>query len=205
MSQKPHWERIYTSQRPSEVGWYAPHLTTSLTWIDELCLPLDAPIIDVGGGVSTLVDDLLAQGHGNITVLDISGKALSVAKTRLGKLAEQVTWIEGDITDVDLPQKHFAVWHDRAVFHFLITQEQRRLYVSQLNKSVRPGGHLIIGTFATDAPPRCSGLPVERYSPDRLQEALGSSWSLVRTQRELHLTPSGVEQMYLYCELRHAA
>ena len=193
------------SRRPDEVGWYAPHLTTSLAWIDELHPSLDAPMIDVGGGVSTLVDDLLARGYRNITVLDISGEALCVAKARLGRSAEQVTWIEGDITEVDLPPKHFEVWHDRAVFHFLVKHEQRSMYLSQLNGSIRSGGRLIIGTFATDAPPRCSGLPVERYSEDKLQETLGPKWSLIRTQRELHLTPGGVEQMYLYCELRHAA
>ena len=193
------------SRRPDQVGWYTPHLTTSLAWIDELRPSPDAPIIDVGGGVSTLVDDLLIRGYRNITVLDISGEALSVAKARLGTSAKRVTWIEGDITEVDLPPKRFDVWHDRAVFHFLVTHEQRKMYVSQLNGSVSPGAHLIIGTFATDAPPRCSGLPVERYSADKLQETLGSRWSLVRTHRELHLTPSGVEQMYLYCELCHAA
>lgn len=205
MSQKPHWERIYASRRPTEVGWYAAHLTTSLAWIDELGLPLEAPIIDVGGGASSLVDDLLNRGYTNITVLDISGEALSVAKARLGERAQRVTWLEADITEVALPQQHFTLWHDRAVFHFLVRPEQRRLYVSRLNSAVKPDGHLIIGTFATDAPPQCSGLPVERYTAEKLQETLDSSWSCVRTQRELHLTPSGVEQMYLYCELRHAA
>ena len=205
MSQKPHWERAYSSMRFNEVGWYTPHLETSLAWVEELHLPAEAPIIDVGGGASTFVDDMLARNYWDITVLDISGPGLRVAQNRLGEKAKGVTWIEADIVEATLPCERFALWHDRAVFHFLVTSEERSAYLSNLNRATEVGGTIILGTFATDAPPKCSGLPVERYSPEKVRETFGSRWALIRSQRVLHRTPSGVEQMYLYCELRHAA
>jgi len=196
MSPKEHWEQVYSSKPTEQLGWFAPHLQTSLSWITELGVSLDAPIIDVGGGASTLVDDLLDAGYRSITVLDVSRQALSLAKTRLANNADAVSWIVGDVTATDLPVAHFELWHDRAVFHFLIEPEQQRK---------KPEGHLIIGTFAPEAPPKCSGLPVQRYSPERLESTLGDEFELQRQHNELHVTPGGVEQMYLYCQFRRAA
>ena len=205
MSQKDHWEQVYTTKPSEKLGWYEPHLQTSLSWIKGLSLAVDAPIIDVGGGASTLVDDLLDAGYRSITILDISEKALSSVKARLGKKAELVTWLDGDITLVDLPTHYYELWHDRAVFHFLTVLEQQRQYRDNLLKALKPGGHLIIGTFAPEAPPTCSGLPVQRYNPEQLENTLGGEFELKRHYKELHITPGGVEQMYLYCHFRKTA
>ncbi|HTT08319.1 MAG TPA: class I SAM-dependent methyltransferase [Gammaproteobacteria bacterium] len=202
MNQKDHWERAYSTKLPVKLGWYEPHLQTSLNRIKEINLPKDAPIIDTGGGASTLVDDLLEGGCRSITVLDISEQALSVAKARLGNRADLVKWIVGDITSVDLPTHHYEVWHDRAVFHFLTEPVQRRKYRDNLLNALKPGGHLIIGTFAPEAPPRCSGLPVQRYSLEQLKRTMGGEFDLKRSHKELHVTPGGVEQTYLYCHFR---
>jgi len=199
MSQKNHWEKVYSSKRSEKLGWYDPHLQTSLTWIKELGLGADTTIIDVGGGASTLVDDLLDAGYRSITVLDISEKALSTTKARLVKKAELVTWLIGDITSVDLPTHQYELWHDRAAFHFLTELDQQRKYRDRLLKALKPSGHLIIGTFAPEAPPKCSGLSIQRYSQDQLGNTLGGEFELVRHQKEQHITPGGVEQMYLYC------
>ena len=205
MNQREHWEKIYLTTPSDNVGWYTPHLETSLKWIKELSLPKDVHIIDVGGGTSKLVDDLISEGYRLITVLDISKKAMSLAQARLGDKAESVIWLEGDITKVDLPTNHYDLWHDRAVFHFLTDPEQQQHYRGNLLKALRPGGHLIIGTFAPEAPPKCSGLPVQRYTPEELQRTLGPQFELRRHEKELHITPGGVEQMYLYCHFCRSA
>lgn len=204
MSQKDHWEQVYSTRPTEKLGWYVPHLKTPLNWIKGLGLAVEAPLIDVGGGASTFVDDLLDAGYRSITVLDISEKALSAVKARLGKKADLVTWLVGDITSIELPKQHYELWHDRAVFHFLTLLEQQRKYRDNLLRALRPGGHLVIGTFALEAPPKCSGLPVQRHSPVELQNALGGKFQLERHQKELHITPGGVEQMYLYCHFRRA-
>ncbi len=202
MNRKAHWENVYTTRRATEVGWYRPRLELSLEWIGDLGLPVDAPIIDVGGGASTLVDDLLDAGYGAVSVLDISEAALIAAKERQGETAGRVTWIPGDVTAVELPSAGYELWHDRAVFHFLTDAEDQRRYRAALLESLRPGGRLIIGTFAPDAPPRCSGLPVQRYDKDLLARTLGPEFELERDDQQLHVTPGGVEQMYLYCQFR---
>lgn len=202
MKQKDHWEQVYSTKSTEKLGWYEPHLQTSLSWIRGLDLAVDAPIIDVGGGASTLVDDLLDAGHQSITVLDLSEKALATVKTRLGKKAETVIWMAGDITTMDLPKRYYELWHDRAVFHFLTELDQQMKYRKNLLQALKPGGHLILGTFAPEAPPKCSGLPVQRYSLDQLKDILGGEFELVRHRKELHITPGGVEQMYLYCHFR---
>lgn len=205
MNQREHWERVYTSRQPHEVGWYAPHLRTSLTWIRDLSLPKGARIIDVGGGASTLVDDLLTEGYQHVAVLDLSPAALSVVKTRLGREADRVVWLEGDITSIELPAHSFDLWHDRAVLHFLTEPEGMRKYVNCLREALKPGGYAIIGTFSPEAPPRCSGLPLERYTIEAMQELLGKEFTLQRHHKELHVTPGGTEQMYLYCQLQREA
>jgi len=205
MNQKDHWEQVYSTKLTQKLGWYAPHLQTSLSWIKGLKLAHDAPIIDVGGGASTLVDDLLEAEYRSVTVLDISEKVVSTVRARLGKRAELATWLEGDITSVDLPKHYFELWHDRAVFHFLTEQKQQRKYRENLLKALKPGGHLIVGTFTPEAPAKCSGLPVQRYSQEQLEYTLGGEFVLKRHHKELHITPGGVEQMYLYCQFDRIA
>ncbi len=202
MSQKNYWEQVYTSKSADNLGWYERHLQTSLRWIGEQGLDANAPIIDVGGGASTLVDDLLDGGYRLVTVLDLSESAIRSAKVRLGKRAEQVIWLTGDIIAIDLPEQHYDLWHDRALFHFFTEPEQQRQYRDRLMRVLKPGGHLIIGTFAPEAPPTCSGLPVQRYSPQQLVATLGRAFELQRQHKELHTTPGGVEQMYVYCLFR---
>jgi ubiquinone/menaquinone biosynthesis C-methylase UbiE len=199
MNQKDHWEQTYSSKPSESLGWYEPHLKTSLSWIEALKLAPGAQIIDIGGGASTLVDDLLEAGYQSISVLDISENALASARSRLGEKAQSVNWVTGDISDVDLPAQHFDLWHDRAVFHFLTRPEQQRQYRDSLLRTLKPGGHLIIGTFSPEAPPKCSGLPVQRYDLELLQSTLGDEFELIRRDKEMHTTPGGVEQMYLYC------
>jgi len=205
MDRKQHWEQVYASRPPERFGWYTRHLEISLAWIDELGLDPNAPVIDVGGGSSTLVDDLLDRSCEDVTVLDVSGAALEIARKRLGARASRVTWIEGDITSAALPAHKYALWHDRAVFHFLGDHADRELYCERLRASLRPDGHVILGVFAPEAPPTCSGLPVQRYDAEGLLAILGTGWLLQRDQRRLHVTPGGVEQMYQYCLLRRAS
>jgi len=202
MERKAHWERVYSGKPTDRLGWYKPRLQTSLDWIRSLDLPFDAPIIDVGGGASTLIDDLLGHDHTDITVLDISDTALLLLRERLGDDAQKVNWLVADITTVELPAGHFDLWHDRAVFHFLTETEQKRQYQQNLSRSLKPGGRLIIGTFAPEAPPKCSGLPVQRYDHELLATTFGDDFELLRHHKEMHVTPGGVEQMYLYCDFR---
>ena len=197
MGRREHWEGVYSSKPSERLGWYKPRLQTSLEWITMLAPDPGAPIIDVGGGASTLVDDLLDNGYSAITVLDIAEPALDLLRTRLGDRGAAVNWLSGDITAIELAQNAFELWHDRAVFHFLTEAEERNRYRANLCRALRPGGHLVIGTFAPEAPPKCSGLPVQRYNLDLLRETLGNKFDLRRHQKEMHVTPGGVEQMYL--------
>lgn len=164
--------------------------------------PRSAEIIDVGGGASTLVDDLLADGYPSLTVLDLSIAALSAAKARLGSRAANVRWIEADIQEASLPAHGYDVWHDRAVFHFLIAPRERQAYLEALLQAIKPEGHLIIATFAEDGPEQCSGLPVMRYSPEQLQAEFGSSFTLIEHAEEQHRTPLGGFQKFIYCHFR---
>lgn len=205
MDYKSHWETIYTTKAPTEVGWYEPHLRMSLEFIVRSGVRPEGRIIDVGGGASTLVDDLLARGFRHITVLDLSPAAINLAKARLGKHAADVVWIEADITHVTLPEQYYDLWHDRAVFHFLTMADDRRRYVDAVQRALKPGGHLIVATFAPEAPPQCSGLEVVRYRPEQLQEELGASFALLESCHEGHLTPSGMSQPYLYCRFMYGA
>ena len=202
MARRQHWEQVYTSRSTDRLGWYSPHLTTSLEWIDSLCLPADAAIIDIGGGASTLVDDLVNAGYSQVTVVDISDAALAAARERLGTVAGDVKWIRADVTAAAPPDDAFELWHDRAVFHFLTEPGDRQAYKDLLMNALSPGGYVIMGAFAPEAPPRCSGLPVERYDVDKLVAELGTSFELERYHKEMHVTPGGVEQMYLYCLFR---
>ena len=199
---KSHWENIYKTKASTQVSWYQEHLQTPLRLIERTGVEKTAQIIDVGGGASTLVDDLLESGFKHITVLDISTAAINAARKRLGSRAEEATWIEADITKVALPHHYYDLWHDRAVFHFLTSAEERQRYVETVKQSLKPRGHVIISTFAPDGPPKCSGLDVVRYSPKSLHDEFGNEFELIESASEAHLTPSGTKQKFIYCYLR---
>ncbi|HXD41276.1 MAG TPA: class I SAM-dependent methyltransferase [Ramlibacter sp.] len=199
MEMKSHWEQVYRSKPVDSVSWYQPHALRSLELIRRVAPRLDVSILDVGGGASTLVDDLLDAGMTHVGVLDISAAALQVARRRLGPRADRVQWIEGDITSVELAPASVDVWHDRAVFHFLTEPGDRAAYVRQVRRAVRPGGHVIVAAFSPDGPPQCSGLPVVRYAPDALHAQFGSAFELVAHELEAHHTPSGAIQQFVYC------
>ena len=202
MDARTHWEKIYSTKAPDQVSWYRPHLETSLALVKRAAGDRTASIIDVGGGESTLVDDLLEQGFQNITVLDVSQGAIDVNKTRLGESAKRVHWIVADITQAELERQSYDVWHDRAVFHFLIAPEQRTAYVRQVVRSVKRGGYIIVSTFGPEGPNKCSGLDVVRYDADGLHDEFGARFRLVESSKEMHQTPFGTSQQFLYCDCR---
>ena len=194
-----HWERIYSTKAPNEVSWFRPHLETSLSLVERVAGDLSASIIDVGAGESTFVDDLIGRGYRNVTVVDISQTAIDHTRKRLGAAAEQVTWLVGDITQVRLPEHSYDVWHDRAVFHFLKDPALRLAYVRQVASAVKHGGHVIVGTFGPEGPEKCSGLDVMRYDAGSLHAEFGARFRLVESSKELHETPFGTTQQFLYC------
>lgn len=202
MNAKTHWEHIYETKPPTQVSWYQEHAQYSLQFIQKAGVQKSDHIIDIGGGASRLVDDLLEQGFQNLTVLDVSARALQLARQRLGPRAAQVSWIEADITQVDLPEQAYDLWHDRAVFHFLTEATHRQRYVETVRHAVRQGGHVIVATFALDGPDHCSGLEVERYSPESLHEEFGEGFELRDSRRETHHTPFGTQQKFIYCYCR---
>ncbi len=202
MENKTHWEHIYHTKDTAQVSWYQLHPRLSLQYIQNTGIGKTAHIIDVGGGASTLVDHLLDDGFQQVTVLDISATALEIAQQRLGQRAESVTWLEADITQTTLRHHAYDVWHDRAVFHFLTEREDRQRYVNAVKEAVKPGGHVIVATFASDGPEKCSGLEVTRYDPQSLHNEFGIDFELVDSTREEHHTPFGTEQKFIYCYCR---
>jgi 2-polyprenyl-3-methyl-5-hydroxy-6-metoxy-1,4-benzoquinol methylase len=196
---KAHWEKVYATKAPEAVSWYRPHLETSLALIERAADARSASIIDIGGGESTLVDDLLARSYENITVLDVSQTAIDVTKKRLGLAAEQIRWLVADVTVAELEPGVYDVWHDRAVFHFLTAMEQRIAYVRNVARSVKRGGHVIVSTFGPEGPAKCSGLDVMRYDADSLHDQFGARFRLVESSKELHRTPFDTTQQFLYC------
>jgi 2-polyprenyl-3-methyl-5-hydroxy-6-metoxy-1,4-benzoquinol methylase len=200
MDAQEHWEKIYVTKSPDRVSWFRPHLETSLALIERAARrDRSVSIIDVGGGASTLVDDLIERGYGNITVLDISQAALDVAQHRLHQAAESIRWLRADVTQSSFPARSFDVWHDRAVFHFLTKPEDRLAYVRSVATAVRPGGHVIVSTFGPEGPTKCSGLDVVRYDAESLHGEFGARFRLVESLKELHDTPFGTTQQFLYC------
>jgi ubiquinone/menaquinone biosynthesis C-methylase UbiE len=202
MESKSHWEQVYQTKAPDAVSWYAPHLETSLKLIQQAAHDKNAAIIDVGGGEATLVDDLLDHEHERISVLDISQTAIDVARKRLGAKGTKVTWYCSDITTATLPKSYFDVWHDRAVFHFLTSEEDRQKYVRQVMRSVKHGGHVIISTFGPEGPEKCSGLDVVKYDAGSLHTEFGKTFQLIESSTEIHQTPFGTTQQFLYCYCR---
>jgi SAM-dependent methyltransferase len=195
---RTHWNTAYETKGEAGVSWYDAAASESFDLIAPLVAPGD-PILDVGGGASHLVDRLLEAGLGPIDVLDLSPAALGLAQARLGARSDEVSWIVADITRWT-PKQAYALWHDRAVFHFLTTPDDRAAYVRALARGVRPGGHAVLSTFADDGPIRCSGLPVQRYSSDALVAAIEAlapgAFERVGASRHLHLTPGGAGQRF---------
>jgi 2-polyprenyl-3-methyl-5-hydroxy-6-metoxy-1,4-benzoquinol methylase len=202
MNTKTHWEHIYETKAPTQVSWYQEHARFSLQYIRNTGIQKTDAIIDVGGGASTLVDDLVADGYQQISVLDVSAVALQLARQRLGTHAVEVNWIESDVTQADLPEQAYDLWHDRAVFHFLTQALDRQRYIHTVRQAVRKGGHVIVATFAPDGPDQCSGLDVVRYSPESLHDEFGAGFEIVDSTRETHHTPFGTEQKFIYCYCR---
>jgi 2-polyprenyl-3-methyl-5-hydroxy-6-metoxy-1,4-benzoquinol methylase len=202
MDVKTHWEKLYKTKAPEAVSWYLPHLETSLALIERTGAGPSSAIIDVGGGESTLADDLASRGYRNVTVLDISKTAIEVCKERVSASADRILWLVADVTRAKLDTAAYDVWHDRAVFHFLTSADQRIAYVRQVAHAVRPGGHVIVSTFGPEGPEKCSGLDVIRYDANSLHDQFGARFHLVESSQELHHTPMGVTQQFLYCYCR---
>ena len=201
-----HWENVYRTKAVNQVSWFQEHAERSLNIIRQTGLkPEEARIIDVGGGASVLVDDLLAAGYRHVTVLDISVSALAVSRARLDKRAEQVNWLAGDIRNIELPSAAYDIWHDRAVFHFLTHEQDRKRYVEQVSRAVRPGGYVIMATFGPNGPLRCSDLDVRRYTAQTLHGEFGAGYELISHTTELHATPTSKTQEFVYCFCRRSS
>jgi SAM-dependent methyltransferase len=199
MDQQSHWDKIYRQRASDRVSWYQPHLEESLALIEQAGAGPFASIIDVGAGESTLVDDLLVRGYFNLTVLDISHAAIAATRKRLLDAAKRVHWLVADVTRAELASSAYDVWHDRAVFHFLTVAAERRAYVQQVIRSVKRGGHVIISAFGPDGPTQCSGLEVVRYDAESLHTEFGANFQLISSSRQIHETPFGTTQQFLYC------
>jgi len=196
-----HWQRVFTTKTDAEVSWYQPRPDVSLDLTTAAAPDRDAAIIDIGGGTSALTDHLLDRGYSDITMLDISEAALKRARERLGAAASKVRWIASDITEWS-PDRRWDVWHDRAAFHFLTDTARQDAYIRALTEATAPNAVVIIATFALDGPERCSGLPVQRYSPATLAARLGPEFALVEGRAEDHVTPAGAVQRFSYAMLR---
>lgn len=203
-SQRTHWQKVYQHKDARSVSWFRPHLDVSLDLLRQAGLNTASRLIDVGGGASTLVDDLLEMGLTQLTVLDLSEEALEVARKRLGKKAADVHWLASDILRTELAEASFDYWHDRAVLHFLTAEKDARRYAEVATDAVVPGGYAVIGGFAEDGPERCSGLPVARRNPTEIAELLTPGFTLIGQRREQHRTPGEAVQAFNYAVLRRA-
>jgi SAM-dependent methyltransferase len=201
VSRKAHWENVYTTKGEKEVSWFQETPAPSLELIALAGLAPNASIIDVGGGASRLVDNLVERKFGQLTVLDLSGAALEAARERLGEAGAGVEWIVADVTTWE-PAKTYDLWHDRAAFHFLTDQADQSGYVDRLRRAVKRGGYVIIGTFAVDGPERCSGLPIVRHDAASLAAMLGTDFSLIDARRHRHATPWDAVQQFQFSTFR---
>ena len=192
-----HWEQVYSNKEPTRLSWYQAKPEISLRLIAQTGVQSDDPILDAGGGASTLVDSLQEQGFCDITVLDISASALELAKVRMGDRAEAVHWVMADVTTFS-PTRRYALWHDRAVFHFLVEPLDRQCCINTVLATLRPGGHLLLSTFGPDGPLRCSGLEICRYSIEQLQEIFDKHFELKHHELQDHVTPAGASQQFIY-------
>ncbi len=198
--ERAHWESAYAERAPEEVSWYEPLPKLSLELIGATGLGHEASILDVGGGASSLAAALFSMGYTDLTVADISPAALAHARTALGSSAARITWVEADIRTHDFGRS-YEIWHDRAVFHFMVDAADRNHYLDVLRKTLKPGGHLVLGTFGPQGPTECSGLPVERYGADDIQRILGEDFTLLSSSIVVHCTPSGGRQQFHYAHL----
>jgi Methyltransferase domain len=196
-----HWEQVYAGKSSTGVSWYQPSAERSLALIKATGIAPDAAVIDIGGGASVLVDQLLEAGFSDVTVLDLAASGLALSKARLGPRAGQVHWIEADLLSWT-PDRAYGLWHDRAVFHFLTGADERARYRANLKNGLAKGGWLIMAAFSPDGPERCSGLPVQRWSPETLAAELGPEFLLVESFREAHRTPGGAMQNFIWCRFR---
>lgn len=197
-----HWETVYQTKAFDGVSWFAPHLHESLDLIGRLAGGPHAAIIDVGGGESTLIDDLMGRGFEDLSVLDISGAAIAFTQQRLADQAHRVSWHVGDVTQYAFAPHQFDIWHDRAVFHFLTDVASREAYVRQVRSAVKPGGHVIMATFGPEGPTQCSGLDVMRYGASQLHAEFGDDFKLLGSKTDDHRTPFNTNQQFLYCWCR---
>lgn len=204
MNRKDHWNQVYQTKEAQDLSWFQGRPDLSLQLIERVGLAKDARIIDVGGGISTLIDSLIEAGYSRLAVLDISGAALSQIQSRLAGKAATVEWFESDVTSF-APPHDFDLWHDRAVFHFLTEIADRRGYMATLRRALRSGGTAIIATFAMDGPPKCSGLDVRRYDERSIQAELGNEFQLQEIRRETHVTPWQSEQRFIYFRFQRKA
>jgi 2-polyprenyl-3-methyl-5-hydroxy-6-metoxy-1,4-benzoquinol methylase len=202
MDSKQHWEKIHSTKPADGVSWYRPHLDLSLSLIEQVAPSRSASIVDVGGGQSSLAGDLLARGYENLTVLDISQTAIERAMERLGKSSSKVHWMDADVLEAAIEQNSCDIWHDRAVFHFLTDAGDRRAYARKMMESLKAGGHAVISTFALDGPDRCSGLNVVRYDTESLDKEFGPQLKRMQTGNDLHRTPTGIPQNFVYAVYR---
>lgn len=200
-NRKEHWNKVYDSKMPTEVSWYEPMPETSLNYIAECKLDKEAAIIDIGGGDSFLAEFLLARGFKDVTVVDISEKAIERAKQRLGERAEEITWIVADASEFK-PDKQYDLWHDRAAFHFLTEDEQVERYLQTVKRSVKPGGFLVMGTFSENGPKKCSGIEIRQYSIDQMQALFSNGFTTLGCKNIDHETPSGGTQNFTFCSFR---
>lgn len=199
-----HWENLYATRGETEVSWFEETPAQSIQLLELVGAQPASAIIDVGGGASRLVDNLLAKGFQNITVLDLSAAALNAARARLGDKADAVKWIVADATEWR-PTETYDVWHDRAAFHFLTSEKEQHAYIRRLKQALKPGGCVIIGTFALDGPERCSGLPVARHSAESLSTILGSDFALIDSRCHQHETPWHAVQKFQFGTFRRIA
>ncbi|MGA9853747.1 MAG: class I SAM-dependent methyltransferase [Gammaproteobacteria bacterium] len=202
MDRKQHWEDVYAQKPDDSLSWFQLQPAISLELIHAAGLPKTAALIDVGGGISRLVDCLLAEGYGDVTVLDIAEHALQKTRTRLGETADRVHWITADVARWK-PERQYHLWHDRAVFHFLTDETERAAYRKNLGAALVPGGVVIIASFALEGPERCSGLPVQRYSLETLTSELGSQFRLIQHRYEAHHTPADRIQQFQYSVFKY--
>jgi SAM-dependent methyltransferase len=197
MSRTEHWEKIYKEKSPLDVSWYQTKPFVSLSIINNLPMGKDENIIDVGGGASTFVDCLVEEGFKNISVLDLSSNALTLAKSRLGEKSKLVNWQIDDITQFT-PTKQYSLWHDRAVFHFLTEKSDREKYKEVLASAVKVGGYVIIAAFSIGGPTKCSGLDIVQYDAEKIKQEFESHFKLINEKSETHITPAGREQLFGY-------
>jgi SAM-dependent methyltransferase len=192
-----HWETVHERVGPRGGSWHQEEPLVSIELIRALGVAKDTPIIDVGGGSSRLVDGLIQRGFSDISVLDVSARALQLSRARLGEAASRVQWVREDLLEWQPPHA-YGLWHDRAVFHFLVEPEQRERYKNVLRSTLSPGGLVILATFAPDGPERCSGLPVARYDAEGIVDVLGENFTCLCSRREDHLTPAGATQPFTW-------